>query len=65
MSSDDLLIVVICFLVGAIAGLLLIIVFVKDDQIECYKDYMEKNIIATRCEKYFKDLELGSDKDED
>lgn len=38
--------------------------FKKEEIIECYKDYMEKNIIATRCEKHFKDLKLGSDSNE-
>lgn len=63
MSSDELVISFICVLIGIITGLIMIIVFVKNEKIECYEDYMQKGIIATKCEKYFKDLELGSDKE--
>lgn len=42
MSSDDLVIVFICFLIGIIIGLFIIIERDKNKQIECYRDYMEK-----------------------
>lgn len=63
MSSDDLVIAFICLLIGIIIGLFIIIKCDKNKQIECYQDYMKLNIIPTRCEKYFKDLKIGSDKE--
>ena len=58
--SDDIPFLVI-FIVCVI---LFSMIFKKDEKIECYEDYMQKGIIATKCEKYFKDLDLGSDKSE-
>lgn len=46
-----------------ICVILFSMIFKRDEQIECYEDYIQKGIIPTKCEKYFKDLKIGSDKE--
>lgn len=52
------------FIIGAFIGGIIITHLCRKQQIECYQDYIETNVITTRCEKYFKDLKLGSDSNE-
>lgn len=54
-----MVIIIVAFIIGFIVSF-----YARINEIQCYQDYIETNVITTRCEKYFKELKLGSDSNE-
>ena len=55
---EEKLSIILCIIVLICIAILNVMNAMKKEQIECYETYIETNKVTTRCEGYFKNLNI-------